>query len=71
MLVKVQLDTMDEQDRDDEFDNERDDWQDELRGQGLAVLTAEGLFLAGICGIAVVSVVLLFAVEVWRILTDG
>lgn len=71
MLLKVQLDTMDEQDHDDEFDNQRDDWQDDLIGEGIPSPTIEGVFLALSCVVAVGFVAVFAVIEIVRILTNG
>lgn len=71
MNQQVQLDTMDEQDHDDEFDNQRDDWQDDLIGEGIPSPTIEGMFLALSCWFAVVFVALFAVLEIVRIVTNG
>lgn len=71
MLLKVQLDTMDEQDHEDEFDNQRDDWQDDLVGEGIPSPTPEGVFLALSCVVAVGFVAVFAIIEIVRILTNG
>jgi hypothetical protein len=58
-------------DDDDSFDNDRDDWQDDLAGEGLQQLTPEAAFLACASVVAVLFVVVLASFEAWRILTNG
>lgn len=71
MNQQVQLDTMDEQDHEDEFDNQRDDWQDDLVGEGIPSPTIEGAFLAMSCVVAVGFVAVFAVIEIVRILTNG
>lgn len=53
------------------FDNERDDWQDELRGVGIPEPTTEGIFLFCASFVAVLFVVVVTIVEVWRIINGS
>lgn len=68
MSNKVQLA---DNDKAEGFDMDRDDWQDDLRGQGFGTPTPEGVFLLVSTVIALVFVVTMFAIEVWRILSNG
>ena len=70
MIQELELSEMDTDDTTD-FDNERDDWQDELRGVGLPEATTEGIFLFCASCVAVLFVVVVMLVEAWRILTNG
>lgn len=70
MNQQVQLATMDEQDH-AEFDNQRDDWQDDLVGEGIPSPTPEGAFLALSCVVAVGVVAVFAVIEIVRILTNG
>ena len=70
MIQELELSEMDTDDTTD-FDNERDDWQDELRGVGIPTPTTEGIFLFCASVVAVLFVVVVMLVEAWRILTDG
>ena len=70
MIQELELSEMDTDDT-TEFDNERDDWQDELRGVGIPTPTTEGIFLFCASCVAVLFVVVVMLVEAWRILTDG
>ena len=69
MSQHLELSGMDHDD--DSFDNDRDDWQDDLAGEGLPPLTPEAAFLACASVVAVLFVVVLASVEAWRILTNG
>lgn len=66
MNKEVELCDMDTDDTSD-FANERDDWQDELRGVGIPEPTTEGIFLFCASVVAVLFVVVVTIVEVWRI----
>lgn len=68
MSNKVQLA---DNDKAEGFDMDRDDWQDDLMGQGFGTPTPEGVFLLVSTVIALVFVVAMFAIEVWRILSNG
>jgi hypothetical protein len=70
MIQELELSEMDTDDTTD-FDNERDDWQDELRGVGIPTPTTEGIFLFCASVVAVLFVVVVMLVEAWRILTNG
>ena len=70
MSQELELSGMNDHDT-TEFDNERDDWQDELRGVGIPTPTTEGIFLFCASLVAVLFVVVVMLVEAWRILTDG
>ena len=70
MSQQVELSGMNDHDTTD-FDAERDDWQDELRGVGIPTPTTEGIFLFCASVVAVLFVVVVMLVEAWRILTDG
>ena len=70
MMQELELSGMNDHDTTD-FDNERDDWQDELRGVGIPTPTTEGIFLFCASLVAVLFVVVVMLVEAWRILTDG
>lgn len=70
MRQELELSGMNDHDTTD-FDNERDDWQDELRGVGLPTPTTEGIFLFCASVVAVLFVVVVMLVEAWRILTNG
>lgn len=71
MNSKVQL-ANDDHDTDDEgFDMYRDDWQDDLRGWGFGRPTPEGVFLLVSTVIALLFVVAVFAIEVWRVLNGS
>ena len=70
MIQELELSEMDTDDTTD-FDNERDDWQDELRGVGIPTPTTEGIFLFCASCVAVLFVVVVMLVEAWRILTNG
>lgn len=67
MRQQVELSGMNDHDTSD-FDNQRDDWQDELRGVGIPELTTEGIFLFCASVVAILFVVVVTIVEVWRIL---
>jgi hypothetical protein len=54
-----------------DFDNQRDDWQDDLIGEGIVVPTPEGIFLLCASIVGVLFVVVVVLVEAWRILTNG
>jgi hypothetical protein len=69
MYNELELSGMDHDD--DSFDNDRDDWQDDLAGEGLPPLTPEAAFLACASVVAVLFVVVLASFEAWRILTNG
>lgn len=64
---------------DDSFDNDRDDWQDDLVGCGNTSLGPDELFWAAatgiglgvLCVVSTVIVICLMAVEVWRMVTNG
>ena len=70
MIQELELSGMNDHDTTD-FYNERDDWQDELRGVGIPTPTTEGIFLFCASVVAVLFVVVVMLVEAWRILTDG
>ena len=70
MSQQVELSGMNDHDTTD-FDNDRDDWQDELRGVGIPTPTTEGIFLFCASCVAVLFVVVVMLVEAWRILTHG
>lgn len=70
MSQQVELSGMNDHDTTD-FDTERDDWQDELRGVGIPTPTTEGIFLFCASVVAVLFVVVVMLVEAWRILTNG
>ncbi len=69
MSQHLELSGMDHDD--DSFDNDRDDWQDDLAGEGLPQLTPEAAFLACASVVAVLFVIVLASFEAWRILTNG
>jgi len=69
MSRELELSGMDHDD--DSFDNDRDDWQDYLAGEGLPQLTPEAAFLACASVVAVLFVIVLASFELWRILTNG
>ena len=69
MYNELELSGMDYDD--DSFDNNRDDWQDDLAGEGLPQLTPEAAFLACASVVAVLFVIVLVSFEAWRILTNG
>lgn len=71
MLLKVPLDTMDEQDHEDEFDNQWHDWQDDLVGKGIPSPTIEGVFLALSCVVAVGFVAVFAVIEIVRIINGS
>lgn len=71
MNQQVQLDTMNEQDHDDEFDNQRDNWQDDLVGEGIPSPTPEGAFLALSCVVAVGFVAVFAVIEIVRIINGS
>ena len=54
-----------------DFDNTRDDWQDDLVGEGLPTPSAEAILLAGVSLVALLCAGVLVCFEVWRILTNG
>lgn len=66
MRQELELSGMNDHDTSD-FENERDDWQDELRGVGIPEPTTEGIFLLCASVVAVMFVVVVTIVEVWRI----
>jgi hypothetical protein len=68
MYNHVELSGMDD---DDSFDNDRDDWQEDLAGESLLQLTPEAAFLLCASGVAVLFVIVLASFEAWRILTNG
>lgn len=68
MNSKVQLA---DNDKAEGFDMDRDDWQDELRGVGIPTPSPEGVFLLVSTVIALLFVVAVFAIEVWRILNGS
>ena len=71
----VKLATMQPDHDESDFDNERDDWQDDLRRFGDTSLSPDQvfwvsapiIFLTGMCVVSVVVVTGLVAVELWRI----
>jgi hypothetical protein len=69
MSQHLELSGMDHDD--DSFDIDRDDWQDDLAGEGLPPLTPEAAFLACASVVAVLFVIVLVSFEAWRILTNG
>jgi hypothetical protein len=69
MYNELELSGMDYDD--DSFDNNRDDWQDDLAGEGLPQLTPEAAFLGCASVVAVLFVIVLASFEAWRILTNG
>jgi len=56
---------------DDSFDNDRDDWQDDLAGEGIPTPSAEAILLAGVSLVALLCAGVLVCFEAWRILTNG
>jgi hypothetical protein len=58
-------------DDDDSFDNDRDDWQEDLARESLPQLTPEAAFLLCASVVAVLFVVMLASCEAWRVLTNG
>ena len=70
MIQELELSEMDTDDTTD-FDNERDDWQDELRGVGIPTPTTEGIFLFCASVVAVLFVVVVMLVEAWRIINGS
>ena len=70
MSQQVELSGMNDHDTTD-FDTERDDWQDELRGVGLPTPTTEGIFLFCASVVAVLFVVVVMLVEAWRIINGS
>ena len=70
MSQELELSGMNDHDT-TEFDNKRDDWQDELRGVGIPTPTTEGIFLFCASVVAVLFVVGVMLVEVWRIINGS
>ena len=68
MWQELELSGMDD---DDSFDNDRDDWQDDLAGEGLPPLTPEAAFLLCASGVAVLFVIVLASFEAWRIINGS
>ena len=70
MIQELELSEMDTDDTTD-FDKTRDDWQDDLIGEGIVLPITEGIFLLCASIVAVLFVVVVVLVEAWRILTNG
>jgi len=69
MSQELELSGMDHDD--DSFDNDRDDWQDDLAGESLPPLTDEAAFLLCVSLVALLFAGVLVSFELWRILTNG
>jgi len=78
MSNQLELSGMDTDETSD-FDNNRNDWQDDLVGCGNTSLGPDELFWAAatgiglgvLCVVSTVIVICLMAVEVWRMVTNG
>lgn len=69
MIQHLELSGMDHDD--DSFDNDRDDWQDDLAGEGIPTPSAEGILLACVSLVALLFVVVLASFEAWRIINGS
>jgi hypothetical protein len=69
MYNELELSGMDHDD--DSFGNDRDDWQDDLAGEGIPTPSAEGILLACVSLVALLFAGVLVSFELWRILTNG
>lgn len=69
MSNELELSGMDHDD--DSFDNDRDDWQEDLAGEGLPTPSAEAILLACVSLVALLFAGVLVSFELWRILTNG